>query len=210
VKFFLGALPVLLFLSRVSAVAQANSTPLTVSFAYLASPATNVTFLSNGATSTFPFSSQTIGAKSDTDSFQLSAVSWEWLELSEISGLHGHLQSPKIQDAGVGGVGGDLAVYDALGKKFAAILSWLNIESTGKDTTASVNVNGDVNVPHFWYSGTKADLLERKSGSSTAGNSGQSRALTPEPGFYGMLSVGLAGLVLLVQKSKSAQKKARP
>jgi hypothetical protein len=209
VKFFLGTLPVLLFLLPVSAVTKANPTPLTVSFAELASPATNVTFVSNRAASTFQFSSQTVGAKSA--SFQLSAAGGGWLELSEISGLHGRLQSPNIQDAsGVSGVGGEMALYDALGRKFAAILSGLNIESTGKDTTASVNVNGAVNLSHFWYSGTKADLLERKSSSNTAGNSGQSGALTPEPGFYGMLSVGLTGLVLLVQRSKAAQKKARP
>jgi hypothetical protein len=158
----------------------------------LEEPETNVWFVRVVAINAYPINLQTGGENADNF---LLAISGNWLSPSEFDAR----QRPNLQDAVIDGLREDWTIPN-----------WPNSESTGKGFTASVNLNHDANLPGLPYRWpNNGEPSERRAGADTSGHAGQFRALLPRPGFYGMVSVGLMGLVLLAQKSPAGQKKAR-
>jgi hypothetical protein len=126
---------------------------------------------------------------------------------------------------------GQLIIYDGggtTGSQFTATLTWLAMSQTG--TGVNANVNGTVNLSAMSYSGSNADLLSLKNTGSGLGIA--TLALTfnstttldqlktgvfhdnytgtisplPEPGFYGVLCLGL---ISIVAGAKRVNAKAR-
>jgi hypothetical protein len=119
------------------------------------------------------------------------------------------------QSANVSGIG-VFSMTDLTGHVWSAALNWETITTTGTGTT--LNVEGLVNVGAATYTGTNADLLALKNmpggmaslnfifipglsltqltdGTTRRDNYSGNYVPTPEPSFYGILAIGILGVI---------------
>lgn len=145
-----------------------------------------------------------------------------------ITGTYNYLTSAIVtngtsQKAAVTGTG-SFVIHDGLGNDFTSTLTWVDIKTDG--TGGTINTLGTVNLSTLSYGGTNAQLLELAAnpngivvttfqfipamslsdiaancpaGAPCTNSFSGTLAAVPEPGFYGTLALGFAGLVFAVQ-----------
>jgi hypothetical protein len=127
-----------------------------------------------------------------------------------------------VQTASVTGTG-KISITDSSNHKFSGDLTWIDITSIG--TQDGFNTNGSVNVTNLSYAGTNADLLALlnaktgiatltftfttahnlttlKGGNFTDAFTGTYAPAVPEPTFYALFGVGLAGAIWFNKRQK--------
>jgi hypothetical protein len=121
--------------------------------------------------------------------------------------------------------GSEFIIHDGTGHDFTAALNLGIIQSAGLSGSANYGLSG--NLSNFQYTGSNAALVQLRNaivgsgalridwtfaspgvslvgletGTHTVGYDGTLNALTPEPGFYGALAIGLVGLVALSKRT---------
>ncbi len=156
--------------------------------------------------------------------------------LGDITGTYTYLTSQittigPVQTAPVSGTG-MFIIHDGLGHDFTANLDFVDVDTAGVGGT--INFTGDVNLTNLSYSGTNANLLELAASPAgivtatfqftnavsltsiatmcTSGNCSTSfsgsLSTVPEPLYSGIVLVGGTGLVLFIQRKRSAKANA--